>query len=201
MLNNVFVRNDIVHQKFLDYGFGLPDSCNYCNKQDILLKKCAKCTKTQYCSKNCQTSDWKLRHKTFCKLYCGTFEYEIDLQDCFSGHSSIRTFHPELQGIGKGPKPDISGRKKFLIKVQAGDENKFAGLKPSHPYDVTIYDRSLTVDGDTRSELLFTFVRQCGILCSSAMSCEKIYCWAKIRNNSFHDLTIYLDRVADPQKW
>ena len=202
MLNNSVAGNDIIRQKTSDYGFSLPDSCNYCNNQNVLLRKCAKCSKTQYCSKPCQTSDWKLRHRLFCKLYCGIFEHRIDLE---SSHSAFkigsRTFHPEVQGIGKGPKPDIDGKIKFLVKIQAGDENAFDGLKPSDPHTVTIYDKSLTVDEHVTSEFLFTFVRQCGVLCAPAFYSKKVYCWAKIRNKNFRNLTIYLDLVADPQTW
>ena len=31
------------------------------------LKKCVQCGKVSYCSKECQKSDWKSRHKAMCK--------------------------------------------------------------------------------------------------------------------------------------
>ncbi|KAF4469528.1 MYND domain [Fusarium albosuccineum] len=42
-------------------------SCNYCKKTEpaVQLKRCAKCTTTQYCSRDCQKSDWKA-HKKIC---------------------------------------------------------------------------------------------------------------------------------------
>lgn len=32
------------------------------------LKKCAACHTAQYCSKECQVKDWKLRHRSWCKV-------------------------------------------------------------------------------------------------------------------------------------
>jgi hypothetical protein len=45
--------------------------CYYCTKTKAeaeKLSRCAKCNKTQYCSKECQADDWKvLEHKKYCK--------------------------------------------------------------------------------------------------------------------------------------
>jgi len=44
-------------------------SCNKCNtieKIDETFKVCSRCKKTKYCSKTCQTEDWKI-HKDLCK--------------------------------------------------------------------------------------------------------------------------------------
>jgi hypothetical protein len=49
-------------------GIYLPDfknMCRFCGKVDCVLKKCGECKTEEYCSKECQTADWK-RHKKVC---------------------------------------------------------------------------------------------------------------------------------------
>lgn len=42
--------------------------CNYCHKKgDIQFKRCSRCKKTLYCSKECQVKDWS-KHKLECKV-------------------------------------------------------------------------------------------------------------------------------------
>jgi MinD superfamily P-loop ATPase len=42
------------------------DICRFCGQSDSRFK-CSKCDKAKYCSKECQTSDWKLlKHKLIC---------------------------------------------------------------------------------------------------------------------------------------
>ncbi|GAW13665.1 hypothetical protein ANO14919_030540 [Xylariales sp. No.14919] len=40
-------------------------TCNSCKKASSELKRCAKCSTTLYCSRNCQKTDWKA-HKKIC---------------------------------------------------------------------------------------------------------------------------------------
>ncbi|GAB1605295.1 hypothetical protein Ahia01_000811300, partial [Argonauta hians] len=40
--------------------------CARCQKSDVELKKCTRCSKIWYCSKTCQRADWK-NHKTSCQ--------------------------------------------------------------------------------------------------------------------------------------
>ena len=42
--------------------------CHACQKaaQDTTLKKCSRCKKVKYCSKECQVKDWK-NHKKHCR--------------------------------------------------------------------------------------------------------------------------------------
>ncbi len=46
--------------------------CRFCTKFDVngSHKKCSRCQKAFYCSKECQTKDWKeLKHKSICDAY------------------------------------------------------------------------------------------------------------------------------------
>ena len=39
--------------------------CEYCGATELTLKLCSACKRIRYCSKQCQTTDWK-RHKRSC---------------------------------------------------------------------------------------------------------------------------------------
>ncbi|KAG0045324.1 hypothetical protein BGZ83_009438 [Gryganskiella cystojenkinii] len=39
--------------------------CGLCGTPEVLLKRCSRCKNQSYCSKSCQTADWKT-HKTNC---------------------------------------------------------------------------------------------------------------------------------------
>ncbi|XP_036367133.1 uncharacterized protein LOC115222007 isoform X2 [Octopus sinensis] len=59
-----------------DESFGTgsdKDQCARCKKSGVVLKKCTGCNNVQYCSKICQTTDWK-QHKPSCK----TSETKVD---------------------------------------------------------------------------------------------------------------------------
>ncbi|KAI1302222.1 putative MYND domain protein [Xylaria venustula] len=49
----------------IDTSAKMQGTCNGCKKTSADLKKCAKCSTTLYCSRECQKSDWKA-HKKIC---------------------------------------------------------------------------------------------------------------------------------------
>jgi len=56
--------------KILQKQLNLENLCKQCSNPGCLKvqdKQCGKCKKVGYCSKECQISDWKARHKTLCK--------------------------------------------------------------------------------------------------------------------------------------
>ncbi len=63
-----FLRNLVQENLpiFLESVLAKPSTCWSCNKQPEKLMCCGKCTKAQYCSAECQKSNWPL-HKKYCK--------------------------------------------------------------------------------------------------------------------------------------
>ena len=41
--------------------------CNHCGQSGGLLKTCSRCKTAKYCSQECQTDDWKKKHKIHCR--------------------------------------------------------------------------------------------------------------------------------------
>ena len=94
--------------------------CSHCHRPSSTLKRCGKCRKTSYCSKDCQKSAWK-RHKEICKVLLGSYSIQIDMTSV-QKLRGIRTFNSKLVGIGEGPKPNRMSSKLFIVKIQSGAE-------------------------------------------------------------------------------
>jgi len=55
--------------------------CSGCNKQGNDMLRCANCKKAYYCSRECQITDWKLKHKTVCQQPVPEEEEEEEEED------------------------------------------------------------------------------------------------------------------------
>lgn len=69
------------------------ENCNYCQKQQVQMKKCSNCNQIKYCSKECQKSDWK-QHKTICKtsnIINPSIEFNKIFQNAMEYHQRFRT--------------------------------------------------------------------------------------------------------------
>lgn len=53
-----------------DFGGVFASMCSFCSKElgKDAIKRCGQCKKRIYCSRECQTNDWKKGHKKECKL-------------------------------------------------------------------------------------------------------------------------------------
>jgi hypothetical protein len=53
--------------------------CFYCTSEGLKVevKKCSQCKRVQYCSKECQTADWKEGHKKECEIYKLSHDEEV----------------------------------------------------------------------------------------------------------------------------
>ncbi|WAR07913.1 hypothetical protein MAR_017871 [Mya arenaria] len=86
------------------------------NDQDI-LKKCGKCHKAAYCSKECQIEHWR-KHKHMCEILLHEYIIDIQMLDTKDTketlvwtrmpkkHMMILRFRSPLPGIGKGKPPE-----------------------------------------------------------------------------------------------
>jgi hypothetical protein len=59
---------------------GITAMCSYCYSTSTDLKKCGKCSKRLYCSKPCQSNDWKKGHNEWCGK-SGEIGYDYDIKE------------------------------------------------------------------------------------------------------------------------
>ena len=106
-----------------------------------------------------------------------------------------RVFGSHLIGIGEGPKPNRESRDKFIVKIQTKDLN-------SHPLQLlTVYDQSLTIDGNIVSPEIFNIIMECGVLGSlHKFTSKKVFFWAMFADEGDR-LTVFLNQLAPYQKW
>jgi len=76
------------------------DTCAICGRQDQ-LKLCSRCRAAKYCSKECQTRDWKA-HKAICKKYG---QPPVDLRARQQNTTHGTQVNPQKDGAGSEPAP------------------------------------------------------------------------------------------------
>ena len=54
-------------------------TCAFCFIEGCDFKKCGKCHKRHYCTKNCQTLDWKSGHNKWCGK-AGEINYDFEIK-------------------------------------------------------------------------------------------------------------------------
>jgi hypothetical protein len=176
-------------------------TCCCCHDFSNNLKLCGKCKKATYCSKECQYKHWK-RHRHLCKLLRETFTVDIQMidtvpfMDVGPNMVGIRQFDSGLVGIQQGPPPDRMSSKPFIVKIQTGKEYGYYD-----PYKtLMLYDRSVTLDIEFSSPVLYHLANECGVLAGTKWTTKKIFCWAYFKKRGFV-LCIQTDNLPPFQTW
>ena len=174
--------------------------CSHCHRPSSNLKLCGKCRKTSYCSKECQISAWK-RHKEICKVLIGTYSIPINMTRVRlnrSVHPStvcVRTFNPELKGIGEGPKPKRNTSERFIVKIQSQEYHTY-----NQTSELFLYDKSVDLDIRFENPTLYHLIQECGQLGTNILTSKKIFCWAAFESKGTI-LRIFTDMLAPYQAW
>ena len=174
--------------------------CTFCHltKGEVpRLRKCPTCHIASYCSKECQRKHWPI-HKTLCITLKSRYSVTVKVSPfCRMDKNVIRfrEFGAHLKGIGTGPKPNRNSRQKFIVKIQTITLN-------SHPLQLlTVYDKSLTLDGSIQSPEIFSIIMECGVLGElNKFTSKKAFFWAMFADNG-EKLTVLLDQLVPYQKW
>jgi hypothetical protein len=168
--------------------------CAFCRSSKNLLR-CSRCKIASYCNSTCQKRHWK-KHKALCSALTDQYSVTVEPKRCFSSEFySTRLFGPHLKGIGKGPKPDPKSKQRFVVKVQTGHLN-------GHPLqNLTVYDKSLSIDGSIQSPEVFHVIMECGVIGQiNKFTSKKAYFYATFADGG-KKLNIYLGKLAPYQDW
>ena len=176
--------------------------CTFCHrpKDDVRrLLKCPTCHIASYCCKECQRKHWPT-HKTLCVALKSRYSVTVKIipfesKDTEQVTIRTRMFGSHLKGIGTGPKPKRNSRRKFIVKIQTQPLN-------SHPLQLlSVYDKSLTLDGNIQSTEIFSVIMECGVLgLLNKFTSKKVFFWAMFAEKG-EKLTIFLDHLAPYQEW
>jgi hypothetical protein len=121
-------------------GKGHCSKCEAVETSTLLLFNCGRCKAVQYCSKECQVSDWKAGHKQACKQVERERDTAVQLETpptpAGEGQHSMTISFASRQSTGGDSyqKPDSAAvGEQFYIKVQA---------LPNDTSPLLIYDKS-----------------------------------------------------------
>ena len=99
-----------------------PKCCSSCKKpgaNDKHLKSCAKCKTAKYCSKECQTEDWKTKHKVRCQEI-RKYQAAIEKEEAFAAQGFTR-----VRGVPDGKPWFLDGGMDYY-KLCIRDKRLFA---------------------------------------------------------------------------
>ncbi|XP_053406877.1 uncharacterized protein LOC128559416 [Mercenaria mercenaria] len=196
---NILSNNDRgIRTQRPQYTQSLIETCCYCRITSDELKKCSKCKKAAYCSRECQKNHWE-RHRHLCKLLRQTFTVEMKISEVqtiyqHSGFSDNMTFLKSttvpLPDLGKGTPPDVFSNKMFIVKIQL--QKEYTGYNPN--LLLRVYDQTQSLDIVFTNPHLYHLVVECGVLAGTQLTIKKLYCFASYKNRGksicFHTETL-----------
>ncbi|KAF9019614.1 hypothetical protein BDZ89DRAFT_959052 [Hymenopellis radicata] len=179
--------------------------CQVCGGKTT--SRCAQCQSASYCSRTCQSDDWK-QHKALCKSLKGGSWASTDFTKhvivngkkmYISVFSASGTVPPSAQTAAQAaaerdddsPPPNVHGDRPFIVKVS----NPFPAGNPTQ--GLLVYDRQRTFKAYVMQEdrpQVYGAAMQLIIARNNRM---KVYRWAK-RTGDFK-LDVCLDRIPDPE--
>ena len=180
--------------------------CYCCKKSKTNLRKCSKCYTAQYCGTPCQKTDWK-SHKQVCDrlLTDGSIVLDYVREPIMIGHlyPNVQIPHGRAPGLlPVGPKhcvpPNTTSR--FIVKMNAGSEpNPACAL--DYVYKVTLYDRSLTLDGKLIDDdnQIYELVRKYGSIGQLNIRWKKLFMW--VQGPKKGKLRVFINEFPPYQEW
>ncbi|XP_031557022.1 uncharacterized protein LOC116293702 [Actinia tenebrosa] len=189
------IRNNkemLFHPK--DKMESVQNECGFCRSSKN-LQRCSGCNIALYCNPTCQKRHWA-KHRPLCCALNDQYSVLVEPKSYTSSDSvKVRTFGAHLKGIGKGPRPDPQSKQRFIVKVQTRHNN-------CHPLQIlSVYDKSLSIDGYFQSPEVFNVIMECGVLGQmSKFTSKKAYFYARFADGG-KKLNIYLGHLAPYQEW
>jgi parallel beta-helix repeat protein len=184
--------------------------CYYCKKSEKILKKCSRCFTAQYCSKQCQKSDWK-SHKDICDRLLSDGSVLLNYveqplmrahlspsewgqgDDCKNTTAIMQRRGPGLLPVGPQYCPPPNTTTRFIVKMSAG-------IQEANPSVVKLYDRSLAIDGIlTGAHQIFHLVRQHGAMGQLYYHWKKLFMWVKGPEHG--RLRVFINEFPPYQNW
>ena len=112
-----------------------PKACSHCKKSLPVdqLKKCNRCQVAKYCSRPCQGSDWKQKHKRHCKEML-----RLNEAICAGGNAIVS---PASDGALNGKPIQLEQGPQYYQACIDGNKLIVLGKGPSHDaHTVVLYD-------------------------------------------------------------
>ena len=179
--------------------------CYCCKKPETNLKKCTKCYTAQYCGKQCQKKDWK-SHKLVCDrlLTDGSIVLNYVKRPIMAGHllankPKSQERAPGLLPVGPQYCKPPKTTDRCIVKVSVG-LNVNEGCVANPVREVSLYDRSLTLDGKLLdAHQIYKLVWQYGTMGQLRSFWKKLFMW--VQGPKDGKLRVFINEFPPYQQW